>query len=141
MYLEKWGAFIVLMIIILVAALNILGSLSMIVIQKKRDIGILRAMGMTSRNIQGIFIRQGLIIGIIGALLGGGIGLVFSFLQDQYGMLKLSSAFIIDSYPVQIQALDVVFIMLGTMALSLLASWLPAKRASELEPARVIRYE
>jgi lipoprotein-releasing system permease protein len=141
MYLEKWGAFIVLMIIILVAALNILGSLSMIVIQKKRDIGILRAMGMTSRNIQGIFIRQGLIIGMVGALLGGGIGLVFSFLQDQYGILKLSSAFIIDSYPVQIQALDVVFIMLGTMALSLLASWLPAKRASELEPARVIRYE
>lgn len=141
MYLEKWGAFLVLMIIILVAALNILGSLSMIVIQKKRDIGILRAMGMTSGNIQGIFIQQGFIIGTIGAILGGGIGLLFSFLQDQYGLLKLSSAFIIDAYPVDIQALDVVLIMLGTLALSLLASWLPAKRASELEPARVIRYE
>jgi lipoprotein-releasing system permease protein len=67
--------------------------------------------------------------------------LLFSFLQDQYGLLKLSSAFIIDAYPVDIQALDVVLIMLGTLALSLLASWLPAKRASELEPARVIRYE
>ena len=74
MYLEKWGAFVVLMIIILVAALNILGSLSMIVLQKKRDIGVLRSLGLTPKQVQAIFIQQGLIIGIIGAFLGALLG-------------------------------------------------------------------
>ena len=77
MNLEKWGAFVVLMIIILVAALNILGSLSMIVLQKKRDVGVLRSLGLTAKQVQAIFIQQGLIIGIIGAFLGAILGLGF----------------------------------------------------------------
>ena len=141
MYLEKWGAFVVLMIIILVAALNILGSLSMIVLQKKRDIGVLRSMGLTAKQVQAIFIQQGLIIGLIGALLGALLGLGFCYLQDTFGLLKLSSAFIIDAYPVDIQWTDVLLIMLGTLGLSLLASWLPARNAAKVHPARVIRYE
>lgn len=141
MYLEKWGAFVVLMIIILVAALNILGSLSMIVLQKKRDIGVLRSMGLTAKQVQAIFIQQGLIIGLIGAILGALLGLGFCYLQDTFGLLKLSSAFIIDAYPVDIQWTDVLLIMLGTLGLSLLASWLPARNAAKVHPARVIRYE
>ena len=132
MYLEKWGAFVVLMIIILVAALNILGSLSMIVLQKKRDIGVLRSMGLTAKQVQAIFIQQGLIIGLIGALLGALLGLGFCYLQDTFGLLKLSSAFIIDAYPVDIQWTDVLLIMLGTLGLSLLASWLPARNAAKV---------
>ncbi len=141
MYLEKWGAFVVLMIIILVAALNILGSLSMIVLQKKRDIGVLRSLGLTAKQVQAIFIQQGLIIGIIGAFFGALLGLSFCFLQDTFGLLKLSSAFIIDAYPVDIQWLDILFIMVGTLGLSVLASWMPARNAANVHPARVIRYE
>ena len=141
MYLEKWGAFVVLMIIILVAALNILGSLSMIVLQKKRDIGVLRSLGLTAKQVQAIFIQQGLIIGIIGAFLGALLGLSFCYLQDTFGLLKLSSAFIIDAYPVDIQWLDVLLIMMGTLGLSVLASWMPARNAANVHPARVIRYE
>lgn len=141
MNLEKWGAFVVLMIIILVAALNILGSLSMIVLQKKRDIGVLRSLGLTAKQVQAIFIQQGLIIGIIGAFLGAILGLGFSYLQDTFGLLKLSSAFIIDAYPVDIQWTDVLLIMFGTLGLSVLASWVPALTASKIHPARVIRYE
>ena len=141
MNLEKWGAFIVLMIIILVAALNILGSLSMIVLQKKRDIGVLRSLGLTTNQVQAIFIQQGLIIGIIGAFLGAILGLGFSYLQDTFGLLKLSSAFIIDAYPVDIQWTDVLLIMFGTLCLSVLASWIPALAAAKIHPARVIRYE
>ena len=141
MYLEKWGAFVVLMIIILVAALNILGSLSMIVLQKKRDIGVLRSLGLTAKQVQAIFIQQGLIIGIIGAFLGALLGLSFCYLQDTFGLLKLPSAFIIDAYPVDIQWLDVLLIMVGTLGLSVLASWMPARNAANVHPARVIRYE
>tara|TARA_B100000963_G_scaffold361093_1_gene394804 strand:- start:1629 stop:2990 length:1362 start_codon:yes stop_codon:yes gene_type:complete len=141
MNLEKWGAFIVLMLIILVAALNILGSLSMIVLQKKRDIGVLRSLGLTAKQVQGIFIQQGLIIGIIGAFLGAILGLGFCYLQDTFGLLKLSSAFIIDAYPVDIQWTDVLLIMFGTLSLSVLASWMPALNAAKVHPARVIRYE
>jgi lipoprotein-releasing system permease protein len=141
MYLEKWGAFVVLMIIILVAALNILGSLSMIVLQKKRDIGVLRSLGLTAKQVQAIFIQQGLIIGVIGAFLGAMLGLSFCYLQDTFGLLKLSSAFIIDAYPVDIQWMDVLLIMLGTLGLSVLASWMPARNAAKIHPARVIRYE
>ena len=141
MNLEKWGAFVVLMIIILVAALNILGSLSMIVLQKKRDVGVLRSLGLTAKQVQAIFIQQGLIIGIIGAFLGAILGLGFSYLQDTFGLLKLSSAFIIDAYPVDIQWTDVLLIMFGTLGLSVLASWMPALTAAKIHPARVIRYE
>lgn len=141
MNLEKWGAFVVLMIIILVAALNILGSLSMIVIQKKRDIGVLRSLGLTVKQVQAIFIQQGLFIGFIGAFLGAILGLGFCYLQGKYGLLKLSSAFIIDAYPVDIQWIDVLLIMIGTLGLSVLASWMPALSAAKMHPARVIRYE
>ena len=129
------------MIIILVAALNILGSFKHDCTPKEADIGVLRSMGLTAKQVQAIFIQQGLIIGLIGALLGALLGLGFCYLQDTFGLLKLSSAFIIDAYPVDIQWTDVLLIMLGTLGLSLLASWLPARNAAKVHPARVIRYE
>ena len=87
------GAFVVLMIIILVAALNILGSLSMIVLQKKRDIGVLRSIGLTAKQVQAIFIQQGLIIGLIGALLGALLGLGFLLLARHIWPVKVILCF------------------------------------------------
>ena len=141
MYLEKWSSYVILMIIVLVAVLNIIGSLTMIVIQKNRDIGVLLTMGFTPSDIKNIFVRQGLYIGIIGCVIGGGLGLLVSWLQKQYGLIKLSSAFIIDAYPVSINYVDVSVVLAGSLILCLLASWYPARRAASVEPADAIRYE
>lgn len=141
MLLEKWGSYVILMIIVLVAVLNIIGSLTMIVIQKNRDIGILSTMGLSPDRIKRIFIKQGIYIGLIGCGIGGSLGLLLSWLQKEYGLIKLSSAFIIDAYPASIDFWDVGIILAGTLLLCLAASWYPAKRASEVEPADAIRYE
>ncbi|MCW9705690.1 ABC transporter permease [Fodinibius salsisoli] len=141
MYLEKWASYVILMIIVVVAVLNIIGSLTMIVIQKKRDIGVLQAMGFTPADIKSIFVRQGLYIGLIGCIIGGGLGLLLSWLQKEYGLIKLSSAFIIDAYPVSIEWLDVSIVLGGSLLFCLLASWYPAQRASMVEPADAIRYD
>lgn len=141
MYLEKWGSYFILMIIVLVAVLNIVGSLTMIVIQKKRDIGVLISMGMTPKKIKKIFQSQGLQIGLIGCGIGGFIGILLSFAQKEFGLVKLSSSFIIDAYPVAIQISDIVIVLIGTMLLCLLASWYPAARAASIEPADAVRDE
>ncbi len=141
MYLEKWGAYIILMIIVVVAVLNIIGSLTMIVIQKRRDIGILISMGYTKSRIKSIFRKQGLFIGLIGCGIGGSLGFLLCWLQQEFGIIKLSSAFIIDAYPVDIQLLDVSIILIGSLILCLAASWFPSKRASEIQPAEAVRYE
>jgi lipoprotein-releasing system permease protein len=141
MLLEKWGSYVILMIIVLVAVLNIVGSLTMIVIQKNRDIGILSTMGLSPDKIKSIFVKQGLYIGLIGCGIGGSLGLLLSWLQKEYGLIKLSSAFIIDAYPASIDLFDVGIILAGTLLLCLAASWYPARRASAVEPAGAIRYE
>ncbi len=141
MYLEKWGAYAVLMIIILVAVLNIIGSLTMIVIQKRRDIGILISMGYSKAAIKSIFRKQGFYIGLIGCGIGGALGLLLCWLQVKFSLIKLSSAFLIDAYPVQIQAMDVILILSGSLFLCLAASWFPASRAADIQPADAVRYE
>jgi lipoprotein-releasing system permease protein len=141
MYLEKWGSFLVLILIVIVAVLNIIGSLTMIVIQKQRDIGILISMGYSKSGIKSIFRKQGLYIGLIGCGIGGAVGLALSWLQMKFGLVKLSSAFIIDAYPVQISPLDVSIILISSLLLCVLASWYPAHRASKVQPADAVRYE
>lgn len=139
MELEKWGSFIILMIIILVAVLNIVGSMTMMVIQKKRDIGVLLAMGLTPGAIVKIFRMQGFQIGLIGCGLGGAAGLFLAKMQEVYGWVKLSSAFIIDAYPVVIEWPDVLLVMSGTMLLSVLASAYPAWRGGRTDVSVALR--
>ncbi len=141
MLLEKWGSFIILILIVIVAVLNIIGSLTMIVIQKQRDIGILISMGYSQSGIKSIFRKQGLYIGLIGCGIGGTLGLLLSWAQMKFGFVKLSSAFIIDAYPVQIRPMDVAIILIASLLLCVLASWYPAHRASKVQPADAIRYE
>lgn len=141
MYIEKWGSYFILMIIVFVAALNIVGSLTMIVIQKKRDIGVLISMGMTSKTIKRIFRSQGFQIGLIGCGIGGLLGILISWAQKEYGLVKLSSSFIIDAYPVSINPLDIAIVLAGSMILCVLASWYPATRAAAIEPADAVRNE
>lgn len=141
MELEKWGSYFILMIIVLVAVLNIVGSLTMLVLQKRRDIGILRTMGMTSVQIGQIFRMQGLLIGFIGSFLGGGLGLLLVTLQDRLGLIRLSSSFILDAYPVSLNGSDVAIVLGGSLFLCLAASWYPSRRAAAIDPAEAVRYE
>lgn len=142
MNIEKWSAYFILMIIVFVAVLNIVGSLTMIVIQKSRDIGILMSFGYSKLQIRRIFLRQGIIIGLLGCGIGGSIGLFFSWLQQKYGLIKLigSESFIISAYPVSISPVDVTLVLVGSLVLCLIASWYPASRASSLDPSQVLRY-
>ena len=143
MNLEKWGAYFILMIIVLVAVLNIVGSLTMIVIQKQRDIGLLRSIGFRKKDIMAIFFRQGWYIGLTGCIVGGTVGLMLSFLQDRYELVKLAGAesFIISAYPVQILWTDVAFVLGGSLILCMMASWYPALRAASIQPADAVRNE
>ncbi len=143
MNLEKWGAYFILMIIVLVAVLNIVGSLTMVVIQKQRDIGLLRSIGFRRRDVMSVFLRQGWYVGLIGCIFGGAAGLALCWLQDKYEFAKLAGAesFIISAYPVQIQWLDVSFVLGGSLLLCILASWYPALRAASIEPADAVRNE
>lgn len=143
MNLEKWGAYFILMIIVLVAVLNIVGSLTMVVIQKQRDIGLLRSIGFRRKDIMSVFLRQGWYVGLIGCIMGGAAGLTLAWLQDRYEMVKLAGAesFIISAYPVQVQWLDVSFVLGGSLLLCVLASWYPALRAASIQPADAVRNE
>ncbi|NBC26554.1 MAG: FtsX-like permease family protein [Bacteroidetes bacterium] len=141
MMVEKWGSYIILMIIIFVAALNIVGSLTMIVLQKRKDIGILISMGMSKKRVRQIFQAQGFRIGLIGCGIGGTAGILLALAQQQFGLVKLSSAFIISAYPVSINPWDILLILGVTMLLCVAASWYPSLRAAAVEPADAVRNE
>ena len=140
MRLEKWGASLILGLIVLVAAFNIVGSLTMIVIQKRRDVGVLRAMGATRADIRRIFLAEGLLIGAIGSGAGLLFGLGLSLLQARFGLIKLSTedSFLIDAYPVAIQAGDVAIIAAMALVLCVSASIYPAWRAASIEPSQAV---
>jgi lipoprotein-releasing system permease protein len=142
MNIEKWSAYFILMIIVFVAVLNIVGSLTMIVIQKTRDIGILMSFGYTRNQIRRIFLRQGLIIGTVGCSIGGSLGFLLSWIQLRFEIIKLAGAesFIINAYPISISAMDVFLVLAGSLGLSIVAAWYPARRASAIDPSEAIRY-
>ena len=148
--LEKLGLFIVLGIIVLVAAFNIATTLIMVVMEKHRDIAILRSMGATSRSIMQIFVLEGFIIGTLGTLFGTGLGLLIAknadpiikwlestlqvkiFDQTVYGM---------DHFPSVVNSSDVVAVVMVAMSISLLATIYPAWRTARMDPAEALRYE
>ncbi len=142
MQIERWTAYIILSLIIAVASFNILGSLSMSVIEKRRDIGILRTMGVTEKSVLKIFMYEGLLIGILGTVLGLIIGYLVCYLQLNYNIYPLDpSQYKIDSLPIELRFLDLIFISGASMLLSFLASLYPAKRAAGLNPISAIKWE
>ena len=142
MQIERWTAYIILSLIIAVATFNILGSLSMSVIEKRRDIGILRSMGVTESSILKIFMFEGLLIGILGTLLGIIIGYAVCYIQINYNIYPLDPAqYKIDSLPVEIRLSDFFYISGASMFLSFLASLFPAKKAAKVNPISAIKWE
>ncbi|MDA3859937.1 MAG: ABC transporter permease [Melioribacteraceae bacterium] len=140
--LEKWGAFILLLLIISVATFNILGSLTMSVNEKRRDIGILRSMGASKNSILKIFMFEGILIGIIGTISGFILGVLVCYLQIEYKLYALDlRIYTIDAMPVKLQLSDLIIIPISSMVLSFLASLYPAKRAVKLNVIDTIKYE
>ena len=140
--LERWGAFILLLLIISVATFNILGSLTMSVIEKRRDIGILRSMGASKNSILKIFMFEGILIGIIGTVSGFLIGIIVCYLQIEYKLYPLDPMkYIIDAIPVKLRTSDLIIIPIVSMVLSFLAALYPAKRAVKLNVIDTIKYE
>lgn len=134
MKMEKWGSFAALMLIIVVASLSLIGSLTMTAIEKRRDLYFLRCIGLTSKDVQHIFLIEGALIGAIGVACGLALGYGIAFLQAQYGLVKLpyGNAFIVKAYPVVIEGWDFVWTAVLALLVTFFASLYPAKRAAEL---------
>ncbi len=141
MKLEKWAASAILALIIVVAAFNIVGALTMIVIEKQRDLGALQAMGASRADVRRIFLLEGLLVGGVGAGIGLAVGLAISLVQKTFGVVKLAEAgsFVIDAYPVAIRPLDVGGVVLAAVGLCALAAVYPAARAAAIDPARAVQ--
>jgi lipoprotein-releasing system permease protein len=142
MKIEKWMMFIVLSLIIIVAAFNIISTLIMVVMDKKRDIGIMKSMGASSKGIMKIFVFQGIISGLIGAVLGSLLGFVLCWSQLHYKWLSLpSDIYFVNALPIEMQALDFMLIFIAAIGLSFVATLFPARKAAQLDPVEAIRYE
>lgn len=142
MEIEKKIAFIILSLIILVAAFNIISSLVMMVMDKTKEIGILKSMGATSKNIMRIFMFEGMLVGVIGTFLGCLIGYTIAFLQIEYSFIPLPpDVYLINTFPVDVEWIDFFYISSISLFLSFISSVYPAYKASQLLPVEAIRYE
>jgi lipoprotein-releasing system permease protein len=134
MQLEKWAIFAVLTLILIITAFNILSSLTMLVLEKQKDISVLQSMGATKSMIQKIFLSEGLLLGCLGTGIGVVLALLVCWLQVQFKLIKLEGgSFLIDYFPVKIIITDLLLITATALFISLLASWLPAKKAAGQE--------
>ena len=142
MQVERWTAFIILTLIIGVASFNLMGSLTMTVIEKTRDIGILKAMGARDKDILSIFRFEGLIVGVVGSLLGLILGYIVCQLQINFHLFALDpNVYIIPAIPIDMRLTDFVIIPLATLTLCFGAAYFPSKRAANLLPSEAVRWE
>jgi lipoprotein-releasing system permease protein len=142
MRIEKAVMFTILVLIVLVAAVNIVSSLVMLVLEKRRDIGVLRAMGVTPRGILQIFLLQGTIIGATGTALGLLAGGLVSYALGRWRLLHLpGEIYFLDTLPVKMEPLDFALVGAAALVICFLASLYPAWQAARLAPVQAIRYE
>jgi len=140
--LEKLGIFIALDLIILVAALNIISALIMVVMEKNRDIAILKSMGATTKSIMRIFFYQGMVIGLSGTVLGVAGGLSLCALLKRYKIIELpSNVYPMSTMPIKVVPLDVTVIAVSALLITLAATLYPSWKASRIRPAEALSYE
>jgi lipoprotein-releasing system permease protein len=132
----------VLLLIVLVAAFNIIATLVMEVMERRKEIAILRTMGAMAASIALIFLWQGAAVGIVGTVFGDGIGFLTSYLIDKYHLIQLpADMFMVSNVPVELNPWNFVLVAVATIVLCMLASVYPALQAARLRPVEVIRYE
>ena len=131
MKMEKWVIYAVLTLILLVAAFNMISALTMLVLEKQKDISILRSFGGTSGMIRRIFLSEGILLGIIGLAAGLLLATITGILQVKFKLLKLQGgSFLVDYFPVKFQLIDYVLVAALTLLITLAAAWMPAKKAA-----------
>jgi lipoprotein-releasing system permease protein len=132
MQIEKWVIYGILSLILLVAAFNMIGALTMLVLEKEKDIAVLKAMGASENRIQNIFLNEGFVLAGVGGILGMLIAFIICFIQVKYKPIKLEGGtFIIDYYPVKMVAHDFILVSLTVLVIAIIASWIPAKKAAD----------
>jgi lipoprotein-releasing system permease protein len=140
--LEKTGIFIALNLIILVAALNIISALTMVVMEKNRDIAILKSMGATTRSIMRIFFYQGMVIGLSGTVIGLAGGLGLCALLKRYKIIELPpDVYPMSTMPIKVVPFDVGVILISAIVITLAATLYPSWKASRIRPAEALSYE
>jgi lipoprotein-releasing system permease protein len=140
--LEKLAMGLILFLIVVVAAFNIVSTLVMVVVDKTREIGILKAMGVSNQTIMRIFMLQGVGIGILGTIFGLILGVATSLMLNRYEIIKIpAEVYFVDKLPLALNMIDVGTIVIGSIVVSFLATVFPAVRASQLEPVEAIRHE
>jgi lipoprotein-releasing system permease protein len=139
--LEKTVYFLVLLLMVLIGAFNIVSTLIMVVMEKKKDIAILRSMGATQQSIRKIFLLKGLLIGVVGTILGVILGLLVCALIANYPFELPDGVFLISRVPVRVYLANVVLVACASFAVCLLASIYPSRQAAKLDPVEIIRYE
>lgn len=131
MQIEKWVIYGILSLILLVAAFNMIGALTMLVLEKEKDIAVLKAMGAAEKRIQRIFLSEGFLLAGVGGILGMLIAFIICFIQVKFEIIKLQGGtFIIDYYPVTMYAKDFILVSLTVLVISVIASWIPSKKAA-----------
>jgi lipoprotein-releasing system permease protein len=140
--LEKLAMAVILLLIVLVAAFNIVSTLTMTVSDRTKEIGILRAMGMTAGQIRRIFVAQGVVVGVVGTALGAIGGVLLAAAVGRYHLISLDpTVYFIDHLPVDLAPTDVAAVILASLAIAALATVYPASQAARLEPVEAIRHE
>jgi lipoprotein-releasing system permease protein len=140
--MTKSVMFVILLLVVGVAAFNIVSTLVMVVADKTREIGILKSMGLRAAQVQRIFLLQGVVIGTVGSALGAGMGLFLTWLLDRYQFIKLpGDVYFVDRLPVAFDWADISLILFLSMVISFLATIYPARQAAKLFPVEAIRHE
>jgi lipoprotein-releasing system permease protein len=140
--LEKLAMGLIIFFIMVVAAFNIVGTLTMVVADKTREIGILRAMGLTSPAVARVFLLQGAVIGGVGTVIGLATGLTVAYVVDKSGWVRINPAvYFIDHLPVHVEASDALVVVLASLAIAVLATVYPSRAAAGLTPVDAIRHE
>ena len=132
MEIEKWVIYGILSLILLVAAFNMIGALTMLVLEKEKDIAVLKAMGASENRIQSIFLSEGFVLAGAGGILGMLLAFGICILQIKYKLIKLEGGtFIIDYYPVKMIPQDFILVTVTILIIAVIASWIPAKKAAD----------
>ena len=134
MNLEKWIGFAVLCLTLLLVAFNVVGSLWMIVLEKRKDIAILKSLGAYDTTVRNIFLGQGLLLCFLGMVVGFAVAILLYAAQKQFGLVPVPPGFAVDAYPISMRGWDFVWVTLAVSIIALLASLLPARRAAEIAP-------
>ncbi len=128
---EKWVTYVILVFVLIIASFNMVGALSMLVIEKKKDIAILRAMGAEAGTIKKVFLLEAVLWACVGGVSGLTLGTAIALIQQEFGIIKLQGAFVVDAYPVKVHVTDIFMVTATIIAVGLLAGWYPAVRASK----------